>query len=83
MLVAALVIGWYVFGLAGSALVLEFSWRRSRSFPLDIDVGDIVFGCVMAILGPMNFLIGFVFFIVWAIGGLIETRHVIFRKHEY
>ncbi len=81
MMTIALVVGWYVLGLAGSALALEFLTRRNRTWSRDIDVGDIIFGCLMALLGPMNLIIGLMFFVGWVIGGIVKTDRVIFRKH--
>ena len=80
MTVAAIV-GWYVLGLIGSALALEFLHRRDRRLPTDIDVGDIIFGCVMALFGPITFLVGCVFFVGWVVGGLTNTHRVVLRKH--
>ena len=80
-MIAVLLFVWYVIGLAGSVLTFEFQFRRNRRYPLDIDVADIIFGCVVALLGPFNFLIGCMFFIGWTIGGAINTNRVVFRKH--
>jgi hypothetical protein len=57
--------GWYLLGLAGSALSLEFCFRRG-SWPMPITVGDIVFGAFMALTGPISLVVGMLFFIGWA-----------------
>ena len=77
----ALIVGWCVLGLAGSALSSEFHVRRNRTWPHDIDVGEVIFGCVVALFGPFNFIVGCVFLVGWMIGGIVDTKHVIFRKH--
>lgn len=47
---------WYASGMAGSWLVLEFSFRED----FDITVGDVFVGILMAIFGPINLLAGLV-----------------------
>ncbi|MBB4192820.1 hypothetical protein [Rhizobium aethiopicum] len=55
---------WLGIGAAGSALSVEFFWRRG-SFPMDVDLTDVGFFSVMAILGPINLIIGFLFALGW------------------
>ncbi len=80
-MIVALIVGWYVLGLAGSALSAEFLTRRSRTWPRDIDVGDVIFSCVLALFGPVTFIVGCMFFIGWVIGGIVNIDRVVFRKH--
>ncbi len=80
-MIVALIIGWYVLGLAGSALSAEFLTRRNRTWARDIDVGEIIFGCLMALFGPVNFIVGCIFFAAWVAGGIVKFDRVVFRKH--
>lgn len=77
----ALIFIWYVLGLVGSALALEFLYRRNREYPMDIHIDDVCFGCFMALSGPLNFAIGIIIFVTWLLGGLVKTNRVVFRKH--
>ncbi len=81
MVIVSMIIAWYVSGLAGSALSAEFLTRRNRTWPRDIDVGDVIFGCLMALFGPFTFIVGCIFLGAWVIGWIVNTRRVIFRKH--
>jgi len=66
-MVSSLIVGWYVLGLIGSALVFEFMFRRNS---LNITTGDVIFGCFIAIGGPINFFVGF----CWALLTLVDNR---------
>lgn len=69
---------WYIAGLAGSVLIMEFAWRRGP-YPLDIEISDIIFGSLMAVLGFLNFFIGVVFFLFWVVRNIFG---VLFPKFK-
>lgn len=79
---AVLIILWLVSGVAGSALTMEFFWRRG-SRPLDVDIADLGFFGLMSIFGPVNlavgvlFLIGFLYRKAFRFTG-IDTSQVVF-----
>lgn len=62
MTIVGIVLAWYASGLVGSALSLEFCFRRNG---FSITVGDIWFGLVTALTGPMCLVAGVFFFIGW------------------
>lgn len=72
------IVAWFASGLVGSFLVLNYGWRLNRNYPLDIDVGDILAGLVAALAGPINLLIGIVFFIAWVFAGAVDMSRVVF-----
>lgn len=73
---------WIISGVFGSYLTLEFGFRRHRSWPLDINVGDILAGSFAAIFGPLNILVGTFFFAEWLLGSSVMTDRVVFRRHN-
>jgi len=74
---AFLALGWLLFGLAGSALWLEFGFRRGgRGIPmLEIRGPDVLFAAGMALAGPMNFCVGLLVLFFWCFGRLTEWLH--------
>lgn len=77
MTTALIVVAWLLIGAAGSALALEFGLRRG-SYPLDVDVGGIIVGAFMSLLGPVNFFVGAFFFVGWAFSRTVDTSRVVF-----
>lgn len=82
MEILAFIAVWYASGLLGSFLALNYWWRRNRECPLDIDVGDILFGSFLAIFGPVNLLVGALFFASWVFGCLVDTRRTVFKARR-
>lgn len=76
-------LAWYASGILGSVLALEFGFRRNRDMSLDIDAGDIIFGLFVAIIGPLNLIAGIIFLVAYGIGGVIDTRRTVFKRHSH
>lgn len=78
---------WYLSGLVGSALFFEFWFRRNRTYPLDIEVSDLIVGGLLALLGPINLGVGIAFTIVWLLSPFVAKfkfngDRVVFKRHE-
>lgn len=58
MEIAVFIIGWYLSGLIGTALVYEFAWRRAG---FDIDGGEILVGCAISVMGLFMLVLGVLF----------------------
>lgn len=54
---------WYAVGCAGSLLTFGLWWRDT----LDVEGADVLFGLGMALLGPVNLLVGLAFTATWAL----------------
>ena len=75
---------WYGLGAIGSYLVCEFFYRRNADMSIDIDVGTLIFSGFMALLGPLNLIVGIISFIAWAFRTYfnIDYGKVIFKKYD-
>ena len=80
MTAATVIAVWLALGVLGSALALEFCFRRNRNHPTDVEVGDILFGIVVAVFGPINFAVGCFFAIEWIVSGSVDTRRIVFKR---
>ncbi len=78
-IIVLLTVLWFVPGLLGSYLSLEFGWRRGP-YPLDVDIGDLILGCFLALFGIMNLICGLVFFFGWVLRNTVNTKRVVFRR---
>lgn len=67
---------WWAVGAIGSALTLEFYFRRDG---LDIKVADIVMGGLIAITGPVALGVGIAFTVWVLISPVINADRVVFR----
>lgn len=63
MTVALFIAAWLAIGAMGSFLTLWFWWRDE----LEITVAEVLIGAGISILGPINLLVGILFFAVWAL----------------
>lgn len=63
MTVALFIAIWLAIGAIGSFLTLWFWWRDE----LEITVAEVLIGACISILGPINLLVGILFFVAWAL----------------
>lgn len=71
---------WWLAGLFGSAIFLEFGIRREG---MDIDVGDLMFGFIVSLGGALMLLASLALFLMpWAFRRFIDTSRVIFPKSK-
>ncbi|TDH35736.1 hypothetical protein E2A64_10400 [Pseudohoeflea suaedae] len=73
------ILAWYACGLVGSALAVEFSFRR-RGF--DIDISLLVCVALLAALGPLNMLVGAFFTFTYFISGFVDFDRVILKARK-
>lgn len=64
LLVAIFLVAWVVSGAAGSILTIEFFFLRGER-PMDVRVRDLPLFAALALVGPLNFLVGLCFYIGW------------------
>lgn len=57
---------WYVIGLVGSFIAMATWWRQK----VDVHFSDLWLALFLAIMGPINLLIGLFFMLVWALSHL-------------
>lgn len=75
MSVWMIVAAWVACGVAGSAIALEFGWRRRG---LGVTVGDLIFHSILAVAGPFTLVVG----IIIGIHGAITRRCGDFLERE-